>query len=132
MSNEGLKQVSSKASIFDNKPKIPSAEKFKEVVDQNQEQDIAYKKQFAELAQKFIDMINDTTLSEQKGVVKKDLERETLARMLKLAEQANNDPNQPESAGSLAWITILLKTCLIQRNKLNEMSYKIHLLETKK
>jgi hypothetical protein len=51
--------------------------------------------------------------------------------MLQLAIEINTDPNEQEGMGSLTWITLLFKTCLAQRDRLNEMEFTLVTLQNK-
>ena len=51
--------------------------------------------------------------------------------MIKLAVDVNNDPNEQEGMGSLMWIVLLLKTLLMQRDRINQLEYVVSQLEKK-
>jgi hypothetical protein len=51
---------------------------------------------------------------------------------MQLAMDINNDPNEEnEGMGGLTLITCLFKTCLAQRDRLNELEYSFHSLTKK-
>jgi hypothetical protein len=127
----GLKQVSSKKSIFDDMPKKQSLEDFQEKVKKVEESNLGYKKKAAELSVSFKKMILDKTLSQNRNVFIQESEQEVLANMIKLATEVNVDPNEQEGMGSLMWVILLLKTCLVQRDKINSLEYELFELKNK-
>lgn len=127
----GLKQVSSQKSIFDSIPKKPTQEEFNTKVKKIHDRDNSYKIRAAELATQFNKIMADKTLVQNKGPFAKEIEKEVLSNMINLAVEINNDGKEIEGMGSLTWITLLLKTCLSQRNKINQLEYSLSVLEKK-
>lgn len=127
----GLKNVSSQASIFDAIPKRPTQEEFTKKVNQVQERNSSHKTRAAELSAQFAQILNDKTLKQNKNVFAKEMERELLTKMAQLAIEVNNDQNEHEGMGSLSWIVLLLKTCLNQRDKMNQLEFIVSQLEKK-
>lgn len=127
----GLKNVSSQKSIFEKIPKKPSPEDFDKKVKEIQDRNYGYKQRAAELAIAFKKMIDDKTLVQNRNIFSNELEKETLTKMIQLAVEINNDPNEQEGMGSLGWITLLFKTVLSQRDKINNLEYKVFQLEKK-
>jgi hypothetical protein len=127
----GLKQVSSQKSIFDGAPKKPSFETFSKKVDEAADKAQSYKLKSAELAIQFLNLINDTTLKANKNIFTKEMEKELLTNLVSLSIDINNDPLEKEGMGSLALITLLLKTVLMQRDKINELSFNYTQLSKK-
>ena len=126
----GLNKVSGQKSVFDNMPKKPTADQFNEKVKQAAEHHSTYKQKAAELATMFNKSMTDRTLTVNKNILAQDAERELLQRMVQLAIDINNDPNEQEGMGSLSWITLLLRTCFTQRDKINQLEYSISRLES--
>ncbi|CAB4197047.1 hypothetical protein UFOVP1290_567 [uncultured Caudovirales phage] len=87
------------------------------------ENNSAYKIKATELATQFNTAIADKTLKQNKNIFAKEMERELLIKMIQLAIDINNDPDEQEGMGSLSWITLLLKTCLLQRDRINQLEY---------
>lgn len=114
-------KIDNKKSKFQNKSK--SKEDFnsrvKEVVGEKEERN---KKAF-ELGQKFISHISDKTLQVNKGPIQKDLEKQTCSDLFLLSSTLNNDPSEPEGAGSLVLDTLFIKSFLIMRDRINELEY---------
>ncbi len=129
--NSGLKNVSSKKSIFESLPKKPSSEEFEKKVKEMQDRSSGYKKRAAELAVSFKKLLEDKTLAQNKNIFASEFERELLSKMINLAIEINNDPNEQEGMGSLGWITLLFKTVLSQRDRINNLEYTISQLEKK-
>jgi len=122
---KGIKQVSSQKSIFDNIPRKPTPEEFEKRVNQIQEQSMGYKAKASELAVRFLKILADKTLKENKNIFTTEIEKEVLSKMTALAVEINNDPHEQEGMGSMGWITLLLNVCLIQRDRLNKLEYEI-------
>ena len=127
----GLKNVSSQKSIFENKPKKPTPQEFEEKVRQIQDKDLSYKQRAAELALLFNKTMDDKTLKQNKNIFALDFERDLLSRMVKLAIEINNDGAEMADMGSMGWITVLLKTCFNQRDRINHLEYTLSQIEKK-
>jgi hypothetical protein len=82
-----------------------------------------------ELSNKFKSMIEDHTLPENKTIISKDMEKEVLDKLVKLATDLNMDQVYPEGWGSSAIDMLLMKMLLLQRDAMNVMAYKIEKLE---
>jgi hypothetical protein len=117
-------------SMFDNKRR-PTAQEFQQKVQQSQEKMSGYKKRAAELFVQFQKTVGDKTLPQNRNIFNAEAEKEMLQNMLQLAGEINNDPNEQEGMGSLTWITLLLKTCLSQRDRMNELEYALSTLQKK-
>lgn len=127
----GLKNVSSQKSIFDAIPKKPTQDDLTKRVNQVQERASVYKTRAADLSSKFIQIMNDKTLKQNKNIFAKEMERELLTQMAQLAIDINNDQNEKEGMGSLSWIVLLLKTCFSQRDKINQLEFNLSQLDKK-
>ena len=127
----GLKNVSSQKSIFADMPKKVSQEDFENKVKKVQEKKSRYKTKTADLAVQFYKTMSDKHLSQNKNAFQKELENELLKNMVRLAQEINSDGEEREGEGSLSWITLLLKTCFNQRDKINELEYSILQLDKK-
>lgn len=126
----GLKKPISPQSLSE-KNKKPSQEDFEKKVKEAQERNISYKQRASELALQFKKIMEDKTLVQNKSVFSSEIEREVLSKMVQLAIEINNDPNEQEGMGSLSWITLLFKTAISQRDKINNLDYTIFQLEKK-
>jgi hypothetical protein len=127
----GLKNVSSQKSIFDAIPKRQTQEDFTKKVNNVQEQVSSHKSRAAELSSHYNKIMADKTLKQNKNIFAKDMERELLTKMAQLAIDVNNDQHEHEGMGSLSWIVLLLKTCLNQRDKINQLEFFVSQLEKK-
>jgi hypothetical protein len=126
-----LKNVSSQKSIIDAIPKKASPQQFQQQVHESQEKISSYKRRASELALQFNKTVMDKTLIENKNIFAQEMERELLQGMIQLAIEINNDSQEQEGMGSLSWITLLFKTCLSQRDRINQTEYKVFQLEKK-
>jgi len=127
----GLKNVSSQKSIFDSMPKKPTQEEFDHKVKKVQEKASHYKSRAADLASQFNKAVADKTLPQNRNMFQQEMERDLLGQMIQLAIDINNDPNEKEGMGSLSWITLLMKTCFAQRDKINKLEFMVTQLEKK-
>lgn len=125
----GLKATGQK-SMFEGKRR-PSQQEFQQKVHQVQETLSGYKKRAAELFVQFQQAMSDKTLPQNRNVLNHETEKEMLQNMIQLADDINNDPNEQEGMGSLTWITLLFKTCLAQRDRMNEIEYALSMLQKK-
>lgn len=126
-----LKKVSSQKSIFDSLPKKPTQEQLEKRVAALEGKTLERRTKAAVLAKKFNDMVLDKTLSINKDPLKRELEKDTLSQMGELAQEINTDPDEKEGVGSLAWIVLLLRICLYQRNRINELEYEVSQISSK-
>ena len=127
----GLQKINGPKSMFDGKPHPPSQQDFQKKVEEVQERQSGYKKRAADLFMQFNKTVSDRTLARNRNMFNMETEKEMLQNMLQLAIEINNDPNEKEGMGSLTWITCLFKTCLAQRDTINELSYEIDVLKKK-
>jgi hypothetical protein len=127
----GLKPIKGQPSMFDGKPKPPSQQEFQKDVQETQDKMSGYKRRAAELFMQFTKAINDKTLPQNRNVLNTETEKELLQNFMQLAMDINSDPNEQENMGSLTLITCLFKTCLSQRDRLNELEYSFQNLMKK-
>jgi len=88
-----------------------------------------YKQRTWELTTKFKSMVDDKILPDNKSVLSKGIEAETLTKLVALASEMNEDDSQPEGIGSTALAFLLMKMALLQRDTINLLHYKIDKLE---
>lgn len=127
----GLKKVSTQKSIFDDVVEKPSQQDLDVKVKGIQERGSHYKSRTAELAIQFNKTLADKTLPQNKNLFQNELEGELLKNMVRLAQEINADNSEREGEGSLSWITLLLKTCFNQRDKINKLEYTVSQLDKK-
>jgi hypothetical protein len=105
--------------------------KFETIADAKFEDIQEYKKELWSLSQTYKSFIKDTILEENKSPIVKELEKDTANKLMALATKINNDETQEEAMGSTALCMLLMKCLLIQRDQLNNLSYKLSKLEDK-
>lgn len=127
----GLQKINGQKSMFDGKPRPPSQQEFQKKVEEVQERQSGYKKRAAELFIQFNKTVSDKRLARNRNIFDVETEKEMLQNMVQLAIEINNDPSEKEGMGSLTWITCLFKTCLSQRDKINDLSYEVDELKKK-
>lgn len=118
-------------SMFDNQPRRPTQQEFQQKVQESQEALANYKKRAAELFVRFQQALKDKTLAQNRNIFNTETEKEMLQSLLTLATEINNDANEQEGMGSMTLITLLLKTCLAQRDRLNELEFGLTQLQKK-
>lgn len=91
----------------------------------------SYVERAADLALKLKKIINDTTLTENKNPILSNLESEVIEALFTLGMDMNTDPNQVDGAGSMGIIALMLKMLLIQRDRINKLSYDLSILNKK-
>lgn len=128
-SKAGLKNVSSQKSIFDGKPKKPTQKDLDTRVKEIEDNNAGYKQRVADLAIRFRKLQEDKTLPVNRSIFANDVEREVLTDMIALATEINKDPNEDEGIGSLSWITLLFKTTLSLRDRLNKLEFALLQME---
>lgn len=127
----GMKPINGPKSMFDGKPRPQTQQEFEKKVHTAENKQANYNRQAAELFIQFNRVMADKTLPQNRNILSNDTENELLKNMLRFASTANNDGNELEGEGSLALITILLKTSLAHRDRINELEYAVSLLQGK-
>lgn len=117
--------------MFDGKPRPPSQQEFQKKVEEVQDRQSGYKKRAADLFIQFNKTVSDKRLARNRNVFDMETEKELLQNMVRLAIEINNDPSEKEGMGSLTWITCLFKTCLTQRDTINDLAYEVDVLKKK-
>lgn len=88
-----------------------------------------YKERTWDLSLKFKGMIEDRIHPDNRSPISKNIEKETLDKLVALASEMNEDDNQPEGIGSTALCMLLMKMLLIQRDTISALAFKIDKLE---
>lgn len=121
---------SSVPSMFDkNKVAKPTKEQFTQEVENQVAKEISNKEKAMEFSKSFRFTINDKTLKQNKTMLNNEFEESLVRDMVSLAVDINNDPDEQEGMGSLAWITLLLKGMIWYRDRLNSSEYELEQLK---
>lgn len=120
--SSGLKINNTKSRF---QPKVDSKKEFDQKVKEAVADKLDRNKKALELGQKFLSCLHDKTLSSNKSVIQKDVERQVCNDLFLLATAVNNDPNESEGAGSLVLDTLFFKSFLIMRDRMNELDFLI-------
>jgi hypothetical protein len=83
----------------------------------------------SKLAVAFKKLLEDTTLSKHKTVLQQEMELQVISDMAALAQELDNDPDELEGIGTLSWVVQLLKLALKQRDRSNELEYRLEQIE---
>lgn len=108
-----------------------SKEEFNTEVSEFQQKNDVINNKVANLTTNFVSMVRDTELNSNKGPIKIEMEKSVPKDLADLFLELDNDPNHPEGYGSIGGVLLLLKCTMLQRDIINELSYKISLLEKK-
>lgn len=120
-------KISNKSSMF-HKDKEKN-QNFDELANKTFTQNEKYKDDFAELSQQYKSFILDTILKQNKGPIANNIEVDVIQKLVSLSLEMNSDDGQPEGIGSTALCTLLMKCMLLQRDHINDILYKVSLLE---
>ena len=83
-------------------------------------------KRVLDIVSSCINMFNDKTLSQNKGIIGTDLEKEARQELLNIVIELNNDPmEEKEGKGSNIAIQLMCKVLLSQRDRLNQLEYDL-------
>jgi hypothetical protein len=126
--NVGVKLNNSK-SMVNSLPKKPSKDEFVKKATEVNETLNTYTLRAADLASKFKKVLEDKNLVQNKSLFALEAERDLLSNLVQLAVDMNNDQHEQEGMGAVGLITLLLRTALIQRDKINQLEYNYSLLE---
>lgn len=126
----GLK-LSNAESMVASIPKKPSKEEFIKKASEVNETLNSYTGRAADLASKFKRVLEDKNLPQNKNMFVADSERELLANLVQLAIDMNTDEHEQEGMGAVGLITLLLRSVLIQRDKINLLDHSVAVLEKK-
>jgi hypothetical protein len=127
------------AKLNNNNSKLAQAAKQKESVQYNFEQqaDMLIENQEARrnhslaLAMQFMSALKDKQLPQNKGIIAEDVEKEMRNKLVKLAIDINNDPNEDDDGmGSVALINLLMKAIFYQRDRINDLEYRLSKFES--
>lgn len=117
----GLKIDNSKSRFAPKEPDVDveaAARAIGRKIDNKKE--MAYK-----LGLKFMNMLKDRTVTQNKNQITKSMEKEVVSNLMQFAVDTNNDENELEGMGSIALSTLLFKSVLYVRDVLNEADYKM-------
>lgn len=100
-------------------------QRFDSVAEQVHARSEEYKKQAYELGKKFIRMVEDKILPENKGPTAKSVESQIINELLMLGVAMNTDQTQEEGMGGIGIVTLLIKGMLYQRDRINNLQWRL-------
>lgn len=121
-SKVGVK-INNNQSMFAGNVKRPSREEFEKKAAQVNDKMNEYQERAVQLSLNYKKLLDDKTLLQNKNVFQQDAEKEVISNLMQLAIDMNTDPNEEEGMGSVGLISLLCRCLLIQRDKINELSY---------
>lgn len=129
--NKGLKNVSPKKSSVQEASSLKkeSRSSFENKVDEQQTAEVLKREKAIKLAIKWQELIVNKTLPPNQTVYFKEVEKEILSKLVILGQELNIDETEHEGAGSLFLISLLLKTMIEYRNKINTLEYELDKLK---
>lgn len=109
-------------------PKIQQKEQLQEnaqriVADQNKKLS-----ETKELAQQFLDLLRDKKLAKNKTQINLEVEKEVQQKLINFLIELNNAPEeeqQNDGMGSATICMLILKSLFIQRDRMNELEYRL-------
>jgi hypothetical protein len=122
-------KLDNKKSLFAKEPPIQND--FEGLSEDVAEKIKARRQRAVELSAKFWELIKDQYLPDNKGPIRKSTETELLQNLINYAVEVNLDEHEQEGMGSMAMITLLLKTCLYLKDQNNLLKYKLDQLTEK-
>lgn len=122
-------KISNKGSMTEALPKKPSKEAFEQKATEVNDTLNSYGMRASDLSFRFKRALDDKTLAQNKNPFQQAAESELLSGLVQLSIDMNTDEYENEGAGSVGLSALLLKTALIQRDKINELEYKLSLLD---
>ena len=125
--NTGVKLQSSRTRAR----KVSTKEKFEERVQETVNRFEGHLSRAYNLSRRFAEIMNETKISENIGPDTRSLEKENITDLINYAIEVNSDQNEREGMGSVSLITLLFNTAIKLRDRVNLLSYKNHLLETR-
>lgn len=118
-------------SMFDEKPKQPSKEEAHQQAAVVNERQVSYNTRAMEITSAFMKLIDDTTITQNKSVFSQDIEKEVIGKFQQLILDIEDDMQQPPGMGAVGAVSFLMRVLLLQREKINQLSYQNHLIEKK-
>lgn len=116
----GLKQSNTNTVLSPSK-----RDSFEKKADEQFSKTEEYKQQIWDLSIKYKSFIENRTLAENRGPIASSLEKEVIDKLIQLATTINEDDTQQEAMGTTALCMLLLKSLLIQRDIINNLSFKV-------
>jgi len=124
-----LKTKAQEIAAQNKKEQEEYSKKFSEAADKIQEYKSELSGKIVEALRKMLLVIKDKTLPSNKGKVAEEYESSIRKEIIDLEIEINNDPNDENIAmGSVVVDTIILKALLVQRDRINELEYKLEQL----
>ncbi|HWZ23230.1 MAG TPA: hypothetical protein VNW06_11285 [Cytophagaceae bacterium] len=122
---------SGKESVFDKMPKKITKQEFEQKAAEANAKLNSYSERALENTMAFKKLMEDRTVPQNKSVFSGDLEKEVISNLMNLAIDMNEDPHEKEGMGSVGLIVFLFRLLLSQKDRVNELDYKVHTLEKK-
>jgi len=128
--NKKSLKINNDKSIFIKKNDV-SQQDFEKNISDMQGKSAEYALRAAELSSNFRKILDDKSLVKNKNVFQLDVERDILESLIKLCIEMNEDENEKESMGATGLVALLLKACLIQRDRINNLDFNYVQLESR-
>lgn len=112
-------------SMFDGTPKKPTKEEFERHAAEVNDRLNSYPERSAELIPLFMKMLNDKTLPENRSILTNNIETEIIGKLMQLGLDMDADELQQNGAGSIGLTVLLMKSFLMQRDKINALEYSL-------
>ena len=90
-----------------------------------------YAEKASQLSANFKKILEDRTLLQNKNVFQLDVEKQVLESLIQLSVEMNEDENEKEAIGATGLIALLLRSVLIQRDRINNLEFLLNQLNSK-
>lgn len=128
----GLKQAVKQPAQAKEADKKLSKQEFDKRADEANNFINSRRAKLAESAKEFRNILDTKIIPQNKSTFVQQVERDVISRMAEIANDINNDDNEPECAGAMALITLLLRSILFQRDRISVLEYELHKLNKEK
>jgi len=128
--SKGLKINNAKSSIQAQDTEV-SSEAFQKAADEAAGRISEYKERAWDLGVKFKSVMESTIIPENKTMLNKDFESETLQKLAVLASDINTDETQLEGSGSVALCQLIMKMMILQKDQISMLRYQIEVMSKK-
>lgn len=118
-----LKLTNERSSITQ---RVNEEEQFKQRATELMESRQDQKERGMALVSQFLTSMKEKTLPVNRGVLAQDFEKKMRGELVQLAIEINNDDSEPKDGmGSATLFAALLRVVMLQRDRLNELEYRL-------
>ena len=127
---KGLKLNNEKSTVIP-PVKAMASEAFNKAADEAAERLTGYKQRSWDTGVKFKSIMESSVLPENKSILIKEMEAETLQQLSQLALDINADDINPDGMGGVALCQLIMKMMITQKDQISVLRYRVEELEKK-